>query len=212
MADQERESIDPIDYYLQVVGGLVARLSRAANDVPLPPGASLMLEPRPESEKAALMEYMIGLELRWQAIDALAGIAKLVRNDNDRGTVLRLIAELRLGSVQMSKAKADEMLELLIGVDAAVCGLKLEAGGCGKELRFPRTPDCSQRCLDALENAPHGIPTHQAIADEIGMEVSTVKEAMPKLKTAEFVEKNGDPSAWRITDKGKEHLRMLQGR
>nr|MBP8300248.1 hypothetical protein [Planctomycetota bacterium] len=66
-----------------------------------------------------------------------------------------------------------------------------------------------QKCLEALARAPAGIPTHQDIANAVGLELQTVKEAMPLLKKAGFVEKV--EGSWTITDKGREHLRLRRG-
>lgn len=76
-------------------------------------------------------------------------------------------------------------------------------------LRFARRPDARQLCLEALANAPDGIPRHQDIADATGLELQTVKEAMPKLKSAGYVAKTD--GVWRITPQGTDHLKRLRG-
>lgn len=93
-----------------------------------------------------------------------------------------------------------------VAIDAAATGV---TGIPERVLKFPRAPDAKQKCLEALARAHAGIPTHQDIADAVGLELQTVKEAMPLLKKAGFVEKV--EGSWTITDKGREHLRLRRG-
>lgn len=85
----------------------------------------------------------------------------------------------------------------------------LGAEKTGNVLKFARPVDAKQRCLESLEKAPNGIPGHSEIAEAIGMELQTVKEAMLKLKKAEYVEKHD--GAWHITDDGRKQLKLLRG-
>lgn len=76
-------------------------------------------------------------------------------------------------------------------------------------LKFPRNPDAMQRCLEALNAAPNGIPGHREIAGVTNLEYQTVKEAMGKLKKAGRVVK--EEGAWVLTDAGRDHLKLLRG-
>jgi hypothetical protein len=107
------------------------------------------------------------------------------------------------------KHKAEQAADALIAWQASQSSKFASAPLEGPVLKFERAPDAKQKCLEALAAAPQGIPTHQDIANAIGLEHQTVKEAMAKLSKAKHVRK--PDGAWLITDSGRKHLKQLRG-
>lgn len=138
-----------------------------------------------------------------------------------RGAVRKRVAEAMKArpwlreaelALDMEYAKAVSSLEKLAEpahtTNGRVAAEERPKEATSRTLRFPRTPDAKQKCLEALAAAPDGIPRHADIAEATGLELQTVKEAMPALRKAGHVEKIG---VWRITPKGHEYLKLLRG-
>ena len=181
MAEQERESGDPIAEYSKVLPAIYRQLRAPVRGPNVPSGLrNRELDPGSGSRGYAARsgtfseqdEFAIRAETRDAAIALLVVIAKDV-NDDDRKVVLRSIAALETAAEPQAKQWADALIEQLQAAHAVALLVRaragFEAGGDGKvPLGRAKQDEISERRAKVRAEWESGNHDKTAIAAKVG--------------------------------------------